>query len=94
MCGYPNLNPRLDDRNGVVLEEVHDVHVAHPPDRVASVAASDVLDEVGEEAEDLLVEVAVRRPEGGRRLGPRLPVAVVAAVEAEARTSFVSVLRC
>ena len=91
ICGYPNLNPRLDDRNGVVLEEVHDVHVAHPPDRrVASVVAPDVLDEVGEEAKDLLVEVAVRRPEGGRRLGPRLSVAVVAAVEAETRrTSFV-----
>ena len=57
------------------------MHVAHPPDHVR-VLPSDVLDEVGEEAEDLLVEVAVRRPEGGRRLGPRLTVAEVAAVEA------------
>ena len=62
------------------------MHVAHPSDRRR--VASDLLDEVGEEAEDLLVEVAVRRPEGGSggsRLGPRLAVAVVAALEAGER---------
>ena len=61
------------------------MHVAHPSDRRR--VASDLLDEVGEEAEDLLVEVAVRRPEGGSgsRLGPRLAVAVVAPLEAGER---------
>ena len=64
--------------------------MAHPPHRRRrrgrAVASADVLGEVGEEAEDLLVEVAVRRPEGGDTggggLGPRLAVAVVAALEA------------
>ena len=69
--------------------------MAHPPHRrrgrrrvaaAAVASAADVLGEVGEEAEDLLVEVAVRRPEGGGTggggLGPRLAVAVVAALEA------------
>ena len=65
--------------------------MAHPPHRRRGRrrVAADVLGEVGEEAEDLLVEVAVRRPEGGGtggggggRLGPRLAVAVVAALEA------------
>ena len=62
--------------------------MAHPPHRRrrGHAVASDVLGEVGEEAEDLLVEVAVRRPEGGDTggggLGPRLAVAVVAALEA------------
>ena len=63
--------------------------MAHPPHRRRGRrrVAADVLGEVGEEAEDLLVEVAVRRPEGGGTgsgggLGPRLAVAVVAALEA------------
>ena len=66
----------LNQGQGVILEVVEDVHVPHAA-RLRPHPVRDGLVEVPEEPEDLLVQGAVSRHEGGGRRRPGEPRDVV-----------------